>query len=182
MSEAELRWLAEVAQHMTSIAELGCWKGRSTYALAAACKGTVYAVDHWRGSEDELTSTHQEATQRDIITDFRANTRGLKNVRMIVADVDEAATFVPTVDMVFLDAGHSEAATTRTINAWSARDPKLMVGHDYNWPSVAAAVNNYCIANKRNLYLGPGSLWFLPRWDVVFSQAGIFARDKRDWR
>src|SRR5262245_48308471 len=52
MFEAELAWLEEQALERTIIVEIGSWQGRSTKALAAT-PGTVYAVDDWRGENDD---------------------------------------------------------------------------------------------------------------------------------
>lgn len=180
MSEAELRWLAEVAQHMGSIVELGCWKGRSTCALAGACKGPVYAVDHWRGSADERATTHQEATRRDIIVDFRANTRHLANVVMVVGDVagrevyslfDDEST---EPDMVFVDAGHTEAEVGQQIHVWWKRTGRVIVGHDFNWPGVRDAVMRYfgCDPSGVSVYQGAGSLWCALKPGVSPEQIG----------
>ena len=59
MELEELLWLNQTAKNMDSIVELGCFCGRSTYALLSGCmehnaghpNGTVYAVDcHWCGT------------------------------------------------------------------------------------------------------------------------------------
>jgi len=50
MGREDLEWLHDTAKRMASVVEVGCWKGRSTYALLAGCLGPVYAVDHWEGA------------------------------------------------------------------------------------------------------------------------------------
>jgi predicted O-methyltransferase YrrM len=61
MQQHELYWLAARASTRNVVLELGSWKGRSTKALALACPGVVYAVDHWQGSVSELQTAHAEA-------------------------------------------------------------------------------------------------------------------------
>lgn len=160
MTKAELMWLAEVAQHMDSIVELGCWKGRSTCALAGACNGPVYAVDHWRGTPSEHDTTHAETLDRDIIVDFRANTRHLSNVRMVVTDIDTAASIIPAVDMIFLDGSHEADSVFDNLNAWIATPRwRVFAGHDLDWPGVRSAVEFIFGRTWRGLYCGAGSIW-----------------------
>jgi hypothetical protein len=52
MEDHSLVWLAEQAAIHNSIVEVGCWRGKSTTCLADNTSGIVYAVDHWKGSEE----------------------------------------------------------------------------------------------------------------------------------
>ena len=49
MTQDELEWLYDQATRMTSIVEIGCYQGRSSYALlqGLAGRGLLYAVDPW---------------------------------------------------------------------------------------------------------------------------------------
>lgn len=69
----ELGWLKLTAAQMKSVVEVGCWKGRSTVALASECVGVVYAVDHWQGSRDERDGPHKEAVNGDVRGIFEKN-------------------------------------------------------------------------------------------------------------
>src|ERR1700675_3912056 len=52
MSEPELCWLSEQAQH-GDVVEIGSWMGRTTRALADnKLDGQIYAIDTWEGSEE----------------------------------------------------------------------------------------------------------------------------------
>src|ERR1700687_1802823 len=62
----ELVWLFTMAQRMSSVIEIGCWKGRSTTALSSGCPGPVFAVDHWLGSRGERALFHSEAVENDV--------------------------------------------------------------------------------------------------------------------
>lgn len=54
------------------VIEVGCWEGRSTIALAAACHPEiVHAVDTWQGSPGEISE--QLAAERDVYARFKAN-------------------------------------------------------------------------------------------------------------
>ena len=107
MSRDELNWLHAIAASVESIVEVGSWKGRSTVALASGCPGQVCAVDTWKGSEDELETTHKEAKTEDIYGQFLDNTSGVGSIAPIrdhsLAAVTDAR--IPAkVDLVFIDA------------------------------------------------------------------------------
>src|SRR5579872_1226425 len=53
MLSTELEWLAEKAKRRKNIVEVGSWMGRSTRALADSTRGTVIAVDTWKGSDED---------------------------------------------------------------------------------------------------------------------------------
>jgi len=72
---------------------------------------------------------------------------GYRNRLRIIREMTvEAAKLVEdgTLDFVFIDADHSQRAVEADIDAWK---PKLkpggvLCGHDCNWPSVRAALDN----------------------------------------
>ncbi len=53
MGPKALRWLARRAARHRQVIEVGVWRGRTTKVLAAACPGTVWAVDHWLGAQQD---------------------------------------------------------------------------------------------------------------------------------
>jgi hypothetical protein len=142
MNEVELGWLYEQAQTMESVVEVGSWKGRSTKALLEGCKGTVYAIDHWQGSEGELDSTHKEVKDKDIYAEFMKNVGEYPNLKVMkMPSVEAAKQFEnKSVDMVFLDGGHRYSEVKADIEAWLPKAKKLICGHDYNGTSVQEAV------------------------------------------
>ena len=104
MSDAELTYLAECAGKSTAIVEIGSWKGRSTLALACNTPGTVYAVDTWKGTEqqgDELAQ-HEPGW---LLTEFKRNTAGLDNIVICEGPSVEMAKLHMglTLDMIFID-------------------------------------------------------------------------------
>lgn len=141
MGQMELAWLYETAKEMNSIVEVGSWKGRSTHALLSGCPGTVYAVDHWKGSPSEKEA-HAEARERDIFEDFLKNVGHFQNLVVMRGDsVNVAKTFADkSVDMVFIDGGHTYKAVKADIEAWLPKARKMICGHDYNFHGVQEAV------------------------------------------
>ena len=139
MSEKELYWLFKQAWRMHSVAEIGCWKGRSTYALCASGCPAVYAVDHFRGSDEP---EHKAIIRREgaILGQFLDNLAGFDNLHLVPLDSEVAARTVPDVDMVFLDGSHDYASVTRDLRAWRPKAKKLLCGHDFYFADVQKAI------------------------------------------
>jgi len=140
MSNGELNWLYLQAKKMKSIAEIGSWKGRSTHALLSGCKGTVTAIDHFRGSKGE-EKEHREAKEKDIYQEFLNNVGEFKNLKVLKMTGDKASEKVDKADMVFIDGEHTYDAVKNDIQKWLPKAKKLICGHDYNWQSVRMAVD-----------------------------------------
>jgi hypothetical protein len=142
MNDADLSWLFNTAREMDSVAEIGSWKGRSTHALLSGCKGTVYAVDHFLGSSGERETIHREAETRDIYKDFMKNVGSFKNLQVLKMDSAEAVKQFEdnSVDMVFIDAGHTYEEVLSDIKRWLPKAKKIICGHDRLYLQVQRAV------------------------------------------
>ena len=160
MSTQELIWLHAQAMQSTSIVEIGCWKGRSTYALLTGCEGTVYAVDHFQGSVNELDTTHAEAKTRDIHADFMANVGWFPNLSVMkMSSAMASKQFVDLnvqADMVFIDGEHTTEAVLADIAAWAPLTSRILCGHDSYFPEVAEALGKSNVLWHR----GSGSIWY----------------------
>ncbi len=172
MSPVELDWLATHASQFKSVVEIGCWKGRSTVAMAAACPGVVYAIDHWYGGKDEPIHIKEAAADDKIYHEFMRNIEPFRNIIPIRCSSQEAALTIglppsgynPSAgvdiscdpDMVFIDAGHGYDDVVADIKAWLPRTNVLICGHDYNWTTVAAAVKD-TLGSVSN---DAGSIWY----------------------
>src|SRR5262249_33639595 len=113
MEKHDLEWLAEKASQHQTIAEVGCWMGRSTRALADNTPGKVWAVDHWKGSEEHQGSFKDNADNPDWCFNlFKQNLHdliGTKVVPLRNSSVNVAYAFSSIgmkLDMVFIDASH----------------------------------------------------------------------------
>lgn len=150
-SLSELQHLYDLSTSMDSIVEIGCWKGRSTHALVSGCKGKVWAVDHFQGSPEERRSNHQEATQRDISGDITSNLRWFPNLTVLNMTSQDASMMFPdrSVDMVYIDGGHSSREVRLDLYLWTPKAKKVICGHDYQVdPRVRAEVNaKYGVGN-----------------------------------
>jgi hypothetical protein len=158
MTDKELAFLAEKADFCDSAVEVGSWKGRSTKVLLDNCKGPVYAVDNWQGSDMLRALTESQ----DVYTEFLKNVGHYPNLKVIKGDsVNMAASFNGVkVDMVFIDAGHSYEDCKADIAAWAPKARRIIAGHDYSpeWPGVMKAVNE--AFGKVDTV---GSIWWVER-------------------
>ncbi len=159
MTDEELAFLSGAAALSNSVAEVGSWKGRSTWALLEACPGPVYAVDHWQGSRGELgpKGAHVEAAGGDVFALFWANVGHFPNLQVVRKASAEASGDVPPVDMVFIDGGHTYDEVVADIRTWRTHARRLLCGHDHNWPEVARAV-----ADELGAVRVTGSIWIKP--------------------
>lgn len=162
----ECCWLYEMAKKMTTICEVGSWKGRSTHALLSGCKqGTVTAVDTFKGSAGEDWA-HREAKQEGdpIFTQFIANVGKFNHLEVHRATSLEAASAYPDkcFDMVFIDADHNYEAVKADIKAWLPKARLLIAGHDYieEWSGVKRAIHETVGLPECGAY----SLWY--KWLV----------------
>jgi precorrin-6B methylase 2 len=141
MTDEELIILQDLASKSKDIVEVGCWKGRSTKVLLETFSGTVYAVDHFLSSENDLTELASFGL--DIYNEFMKNVGHFPNLKVLRGNsVDIAKEFDKNVDMVFIDAGHEYEEVKADIEAWLPKCNKIICGHDYSddHPGVMKAV------------------------------------------
>lgn len=113
------------------IVDVGSRKGNSTATLARAVAehhGSVFAVDHWIGSEE---IKFELARVIDIFRIFRRNMTilGFWNTvvhPMVMDSLTAAQIFADgSLDLVFIDASHRYEAVKKDISSWL---PKLKIG------------------------------------------------------
>ena len=165
MTELELLWLAEQAEKYDRIVEIGCYRGRSTRALADNTKGVVIAIDHWNG-EPQIAMNEKERSQ--LYNDFCINLADLieqKKVypfKMHHEDVTKCAERFCTPSMVFIDGSHQYADVKRDVAFWmemlkaNGNGVSLLCGHDVDYEPVAKAleelVPDYHVVVKTSLW------------------------------
>ena len=144
MTYPEMLWLYETAKQMTSVAEIGSWKGRSTHALCTGCEYPVTAVDHFMGSAGE-EEAHKEAQGDAIYNQFLTNMKGFTNLTVNRKASLDAVQDYPdkAFDMVFIDGEHTYEGVKADIRAWRSKARILLCGHDYcdAWPNLKKAVD-----------------------------------------
>jgi predicted O-methyltransferase YrrM len=127
--------------------ELGAWLGKSSSYLCDKATGQdIIIVDTWKGSPNELTTTHKLATKQDIYKLFVEN-MGDRNYTAIKATSKAAARKfkAESLDVVFIDLTHTYEAVKEDIKLWLPKVKKggYIAGDDYheNWKGVIQAVD-----------------------------------------
>lgn len=146
------------------VVEVGCWEGRSTLALADACKPQhVRAVDTWQGSPGEVSA--ELAKDRDVLATFIDNTVG-RNIDVYVMDWrDYFDSYRDPIRFLHIDATHTyEEVRDNIAAALPLMQPgSVMCGDDVHHPPIQRAVleqfpNAYRVA----------TLW----WTVIETKEG----------
>jgi hypothetical protein len=153
MTHDELALLCRFARSASSIAELGCFKGRSLGAMGLSNpKAKLYGID-WFG---DMSHRNYEGS---TLEETKANLDRLGvAAEIFVGTTDEVAErFDRTIDLLHVDAGHSYEECMNDLNNYT---PKIAPGgavciHDYGparndkleRPEVQLAVDDWAEAN-----------------------------------
>ena len=147
MSIRELSWLVDIARRSSSILEVGCYKGRSTKAMADATLGTVDVVDPFKGSyynnDGSVLFTHN-STKKIFIHNLRDH---LLSHKLFIWEMKfEEINPIKKYDFVFIDGDHRyEKVLHDIVKGYGLVSPHgILAGHDYgqeDWPGVKQAVD-----------------------------------------
>jgi predicted O-methyltransferase YrrM len=127
--------------------ELGAWLGTSSaYLCDKATSQNITIIDTWKGSPNELTTTHKLATEVDIYDLFLENMGERKyNVIKGTSKVAAKMFLKESLDVVFIDLTHTYEAVKEDIKLWLPKVKKggFIAGDDYHehWKGVIQAVD-----------------------------------------
>jgi len=161
-----------------TVIELGCLRGRSTFAMAEVCSkhGTrIVTIDNFAGGEAADGSTKAQQ-QEDIKTQFLENRTACgfdSTVSLIHGDSSESASSFSdeSVDFCFIDADHRPESLQRDIEAWWPKVKRggQLGGHD--WPGSAQrirkVVESFARMKETTAEELSGSCWLLNKPKVV---------------
>jgi hypothetical protein len=133
--------------------ELGCYKGKSTSFIGVEIHKrkrdiNFFAVDSFQGATNSTDANEIKAYEgiSEIEESYTYNVSLIGNkIKTIVSLTDEAAQYFDdgSVDVVFVDGGHSYEVVKADILAWLPKVKKggILAGHDFNaWQGVNKAV------------------------------------------
>ena len=126
--------------------EGGAWLGKSSSYLCdlAGDRINVYIVDTWRGSPDELKTTHKLATQTDIFEIFKDNMGDRKYTAIRKDSLKSSNEFEDnSCDVVFIDMTHKYEYVLSDINSWlpKVKPGGWLAGHDAHHRDVQRALH-----------------------------------------
>ena len=156
-----LRQLAKMVPPGGLIVEVGCWKGRSTAALALGSEGKrLVTIDHFRGDDPEHFADPDLPKLRLKLIDNLARCGMGDRVDVIEGEsVEVAAGWHEPIDLLFLDGSHDYDSVRADVAAWWPHVRGAMVFHDYcpEWPGVVKAVDEAglggCVIPDTSLYI-----------------------------
>ena len=135
--------------------ECGAWLGKSSSFLCdyAAERINIFIVDTWKGSQDELQTTHKLATQTDIYQIFLENMGDRKFTPIRKTSLEAVTDFQDeSCDVVYIDMEHTYDAVKKDIQAWlpKVKTNGYISGHDYAGyaPQVKKALHEFFPQNK----------------------------------
>jgi hypothetical protein len=139
--------------------ECGAWLGKSSSYLCDKAKEriTIFIVDSWKGSDNELKTTHKLATQVDIYNLFCENMGNRKFKALRKISTEAAKDFEDqSCEVVFIDMNHSYDSVKQDIITWlpKVKAGGYLAGHDYyniknDSDPVASAVHE--VLGKENV-------------------------------
>ena len=153
-------------------AEVGVARGEFAGEILAMQPAALLLVDPWRHQDDDVypddpcnvSNPRFEAWYEEV-----RSTLG-RSERVTIAretSLEAAARVAPgTLDFVYIDAIHTEAAVGADMRAWwpTLRPGGWLTGHDYQMESVRRAVAAFCA--EAGVALGFVTLDELPSWAI----------------
>lgn len=147
MTEAELHFLATIANKSELIYEIGSFVGRSTRALADNTKGIIYAIDSWKTDNLSDHGALLFRTNEEIFNQFYCTMHDHINSEKVIPTFCNWEDFHPSkcADFIFIDGDHRYESVKRDIEKALnlIKSPGILAGHDYadSWVGVRTAVD-----------------------------------------
>ena len=170
-----LRSLIE-KNRVNTIIEVGSLGGASTRHMAHCLpeSGILYAVDHWRGSDENQPGQPGWFPQLGKLYEyFLSNTIRAGLVHKIVPvrmdSLEAASKLLVQADLIYIDASHDEESAYHDLVAWYPHLNKdgIFCGDDWSWGGVRDAV--YRFTWERNLNIVTcGNLWMIANKRIIF--------------
>jgi predicted O-methyltransferase YrrM len=145
--------LLDATPESGTFVELGCYKGKSTSFIGVEIHKqkrdiNFFAIDSFEGATNSTDVNEVKAYEgiSEIEESYTYNIAQIGNkIKTIVSLSHEAAQYFDdnSVDVIFIDAGHSYEAVKADIQAWlpKMKPNGIMAGHDFNaWHGVNRAV------------------------------------------
>jgi len=151
-----------------TVIEVGSWLGCSTRFIASHLpdEGILYAVDTWRGSQNE--AIHMQDPRLPYLYQlFLSNVKhaGLtqKIIPVRMESLEAAKALNVQADLIYLDGAHDRESVTQDIIHWlpHLKEGGLICGDDWKWfASVREAVVNCANTYNKKVQVEGNFWWF----------------------
>lgn len=157
------------AKENSTFVEIGSWLGQSSAYMAvdiinSGKKIKFDCVDTWLGSAEHENSS--EVLDKTLYEKFLKNIEPVKHIinPIRMPSLEASATYEDsTLDFVFIDASHDYHNVINDIYAWypKVKSGAVLAGHDYAFPGVEKAVNEFLQKENYNLDIKNELCWGL---------------------
>lgn len=153
-----------------TVIEVGTWMGRSL-ANVATIRGdvTFVGVDAFMKTKDDLVGVRREKAGKERLNRFYFRFlrnmiwRNVGNVSILRMDSVKAGKLIrdDTVDLIFLDAGHTFEEVRDDILAWEGKVKAggILAGHDYHPANSVAKAVSVCLGGLEVETFAGSSVW-----------------------
>lgn len=180
MSDVECKILHDLAvlknKKDSVIVELGSLHGKSSSIISkAAPLAKLFCIDPWWGHDSSVKDITEEVARsrgwpvpgtRNTVSFFLENVKDCTNITPVKANSPTGIEDLQLdVDLVFLDAAHTNPSDRTNIDFWLPKVKKggIFAGHDYSdsWPDVKANVAYLeNLLNKKVVTHPNSSIWY----------------------
>lgn len=167
-NQEPLKYLLQMKSAKTII-EVGSWLGLSTRFLAEnqVPEGKVYAVDTWRGPENEPYYMYEQAHRLPhLYQQFLSNVKHAKLTHKIIpvrmSSLEAAEALDVQADLIYIDASHDTKSVLEDIFAWNNHliEGGYLCGDDWLWPTVQVAVCQAAAILNKKVGIAGNFWWF----------------------
>lgn len=180
MMDKRWNWIINMIRFhgYTTGAEIGVYRGRTTFALLKACPElNLVAVDQWKhiskktpkAVEIGLAGNDMDSAFRYFIRNANLYKAQLTILRGGSVEMSKKVKD-GSLDFVFIDADHRYGAALADIKAWTpkVKEEGTICGHDYDhprFPGVTKAIIE-CFGDN-HAYGGVDYVWYAKREDYL---------------
>jgi len=122
--------------------EIGTFAGENAVIMSEYFK-KVYTIDPWQNGYDQ-NDLASSIDFNEVEKTFKNRTININNIIHIKKTGEEALNDFEneSLDFVYIDGNHQEAAVIKDINSWRLKVKKngIIAGHDLSWSSVQNAI------------------------------------------
>lgn len=127
---------------MNLTVEIGTFAGENAVIMSEYFK-KIYTIDPWQNGYDQ-NDLASSIDFNEVEKAFKNRTININNIIHIKKTGEEALNDFEneSLDFVYIDGNHQEAAVIKDINSWRLKVKKngIIAGHDLSWSSVQNAI------------------------------------------